>query len=190
MSDTTLSINLSKLGYTKKWVDNGLLTQEELNKQLEILKIGDDTNTEHYRYKTLSYFVDSKDNISDNELFNFLEIAINDTDTSMSSSAIVKLLEKDYLTDRQFERVSGSLSAFGDWTKKVIIKQKLVRRLKVEELTDKLFKESLLSSDKVVHTILLTLVEHDIDRLEALIRKAANSKIRNQAVQVWKKNYR
>jgi hypothetical protein len=190
MSDTTLLINLSKFGYTKKWFDNGLLTQEELNKQLEILKIADDTNTEHYRYKTLSDFVDSKNNISDSQLFNFLEIAINDIDTSMSSSAIVKLLEKDYLTDRQFERVSTSLTVFGDWTEKVIVRQKLVRRLKVEELTDKLFKESLVSADKVVHTILLSLVEHDIDRMEALIRKAANSKIRNQAVQLWKKNYR
>ncbi len=190
MSDTTLLINLSKLGYTKKWVDSGLLTQDKLYNQLELFKTGDDTNTEHYRYKTLTDFVENKDNISDIDLSNFLELTINDTDTSMSSSAIVKLLEKDYLTDKQFERVSASLSAFGDWTEKVIIRQKLVRRLKGEELTGKLFKESLLSGDKVVHTILLSLVEHDIVRLEALIRKAANSKIRNQAVQVWKKNYR
>ena len=190
MSDTTFLINLSRLGYTKQWVDSGLLTQDRLYNQLELLKTGDDTNAEHYRYKTLTDFVDSKDTISDIDLSNFLDVAKDDTDSAMSSSAIVRLLEKDYLTDKQFEKVSASLSAFGDWTGKVIVRQKLVRRLRAEDLTDKLFKESILSGDKVVHTILLSLVEHDIDRLEALIRKAANSKIRNQAVQIWRKNYR
>lgn len=187
MSDITLLINLSKLGYTRKWLDSGVLTKENLHDQLELFKTGGDTNTEHYRYKTLIDFIESKSIISDVDLSNFLEIAISDADASMSSSAMERFLKKDYLTDKQFKMLSASLSDFGDWTEKVIARQKLIRRLKAEELTEELFRESLLSNDKVIHTILLSLVEHEKNRLEALAKNAANSKIKNQAAQLLKK---
>jgi hypothetical protein len=100
-------------------------------------------------------------------------------------------LEKDYLNKEQFEKVSNILSAFGEWTEKVITRQVLLRNLKSSSMTEELFKESLIKGDSVVHAVLLQTVNNDKDKLLMLAEKGANIKIKNQASQLLKrKNFR
>jgi hypothetical protein len=68
MSDTTLLNNLAKLGYSKKWLENGVLTVVKLDEQLEKLYSSQDENLEHYRYNTLSEFIENRKRISNEEL--------------------------------------------------------------------------------------------------------------------------
>ena len=59
----------------------------------------------------------------------------------MAGAAAAELFNKVNLTDLQFEKLSKSIRHFGNWTKKVITRQKLLRKLKTNNLTDEFFKE-------------------------------------------------
>ncbi|WP_156039969.1 hypothetical protein [Aureispira sp. CCB-QB1] len=45
-------MDYKKLGYSKKWLEYGLLNESILKMQLDEFAKGGDANTEHYRYWT------------------------------------------------------------------------------------------------------------------------------------------
>ncbi|WP_420571726.1 hypothetical protein [Kordia sp.] len=119
---------LTKLGYTEKWIRFGLLDQDILTKQIISFQNGDDSNTEHFRYQTFINWLETKADVNDVEIQNFVELAVEDKDQLMAGSAIVQLLRHPEITDNQFKFISEKLSTFGSWTKKVIEREQLKRK--------------------------------------------------------------
>ena len=181
MIDKKLADKLSKIGYTNLWLDYGVLTIEYLIKQVQTFDNSDDQNTEHYRMNAFRHYLSSKNNLSDVEFDNYLELALKDNDVLMAGTAMADLFNKVDLTDLQFKKLSKSIRHFGDWTEKVITRQTLLRKLKTNNLTDELFKECITDGDSVIHEYILDLA--DFNQLQELVINGKNKKIRNIATE-------
>ena len=121
MDNTPIQNMLSRLDYSQKWLDCGLLTESMLTEQIKELDSGDDDNTEHYRYRTLTNYLNFQSSFDDPTLRNIIELLRNDPDKSMASSATILLLKSKGLTNEQFDTVADFLiTSFGHWTKKYI----------------------------------------------------------------------
>lgn len=118
MVDTTIQDKLLRLGYSRLWLDSGVLTNDQLEKQIEELDTGEDDNTEHYRYRAFTDYFNAQASFDDNALQQVLQLLQNDEDTTMAGAATANLLEKSGLTDEQFDTVAGFLQTFGNWTAK------------------------------------------------------------------------
>lgn len=127
MAEITLDTMLSQLGYSRKWIDNGILTETLLKQQLQEFNSGEDDNTEHYRFRTLTAFLQSITFKKERTLEGILEILEDDSDQSMASSVFMSLLKNEVLTNKQFEMVADSFKKFGEWTQKYIDKEKIKR---------------------------------------------------------------
>ncbi|MBK8089218.1 MAG: hypothetical protein IPK31_15465 [Chitinophagaceae bacterium] len=127
MAEITLDTMLSQLGYSRKWIDNGILTETLLKQQLQEFNSGEDDNTEHYRFRTLTAFLQSITFKKERTLEVILEILEEDSDQSMASSVFISLLKNEELTNKQFEMVADSFKKFGELTQKYIDKEKIKR---------------------------------------------------------------
>ena len=130
MKSKDLEAKLSKVDYQASWIKYGILTEKELDNQLQELSLGEDTNKEHYRYRTLSSYFKSKEVLSDVEIKQVVNLLRQDPDISMASSALITILKRPLLTDEQFELISETLKTFGNWTERHIEKQKIIRQKK------------------------------------------------------------
>jgi len=181
MTDKELIDRLSKIGYTKSWLDYDVLTIEYLNEQVKTFDNSNDQNKEHYRMNAFRHYLSLKNNLSDIEFDNYLELIFKDNDALMAGTAMADLFNKVNLTDFQFEKLSKSIRHFGHWTEKVITRQTLLRKLKTNNLTDKLFKECIKNGDSVIHEYMLDLA--DFNQLQELVIFGKNKKIRNIATE-------
>lgn len=120
MVGTTIQNKLSKLGYSQHWLDSGVLTINGLEEQIKELDLGNDYNTEHYRYQTLTNYFKSQSCFDTAILKRVLSLLQSDNDKTMAGSATVDLLRKSSLTDEQFNTVADVLQTFGGWTIKQI----------------------------------------------------------------------
>ncbi|MEJ8843430.1 hypothetical protein WG954_13660 [Lacibacter sp. H375] len=127
MTEIALDTMLSQLGYSRKWIDNGILTETLLKQQFQEFNLGEDDNTEHYRFRTLAAFLQASTFKKERILEGILEILENDSDQSMASSVFISLLENEMLTSKQFEMVADSFKKFGEWTQKYINEEKIKR---------------------------------------------------------------
>lgn len=133
-------MNTLKLGYTKKWLEYSFLNEEILAKQIVEFEKGDQQNAEHYRYTTFTKWLEGKKKLTNKEVNNYLELAKDDLDKRMSGSAIKDLFVSTKISDQQFEMIKNKLPQLGEWTKKLISREVLKRRINDEELTTELFK--------------------------------------------------
>lgn len=120
MVDTTIQDKLSRLGYSQFWLDSGVLTNEQLEEQIKQLDTGEDNNTEHYRYRTLTDYFSKQTSFEDDLLKEVLRLLQSDSDKTMAGSATLNLLKQSGLNDQQFGTVAGFLQTFGAWTTKQI----------------------------------------------------------------------
>lgn len=120
MVDTTIQGKLLRLGYSQRWLDSGVLTNNSLERQIKDLGLGEDDKTEHYRYRTLTHFFNAQTFFDNGVLEQILRLLENDNDKTMAGSATVELLRKLSLTDEQFDTVADFLQTFGDWTTKQV----------------------------------------------------------------------
>lgn len=132
---------IKELGYSPKWLDYGFLNKNILKSQIHEYGKGEDLNTEHYRYRTFLRFMESKESLSDLEIEHFVELASEDGDRAMAGSAVKMLFFSPILSEKQYQYVKSKLAGFGEWTKKVIVKQDLLKRLDSEGITFELFLE-------------------------------------------------
>jgi hypothetical protein len=112
------------LGYTQQWIDYGVLTNKQLQTQLAEFNSGADPHPEHFRYRTLYSYIDTRIAIKNEEVGNLLKLMIEDGDSTMASSAVLLLLKHAYITNEQFETVAKVLATYGDWTDKEISRQR------------------------------------------------------------------
>ena len=128
MITSDLHTKLALLEYSKSWIDAGILTEAELDGQLQELSTGEDANKEHYRYRTLMAYLKNNNALSDTQIEQIIGLLRRDTDEAMATSVLISLLKMQALSDRQFDLVKEALSAFGNWTEKYIDKQQAIRK--------------------------------------------------------------
>ena len=136
-------LTLYDLGYTDKWLKYGLLDEAALRKQLEEFERGDDQNSEHYRYGTLINWLRAKENISEEEVNYFTELAREDKDKLMAGSAVKELYNRFSVSDPLYELAKDQFSQFGNWTIKHIKGKELAHALKTSELSAELKEEAI-----------------------------------------------
>jgi hypothetical protein len=154
-------MKLEKLGYTPKWIKFKLLNETIFNEQLEELENMDkeeEKNIEHFRYYTFIHWLESKKSISDKEIENFLLLAHEDEHQLMAGSAVRSLFTSPIITDAQFEALKVQLAEFGDWTKKLIIREDLTKRMNKEALTFEFYQECLAYKNKFEDSRLLVAI--------------------------------
>jgi hypothetical protein len=123
-------LKLKLLGYSSDWIAAGILTESEFASQLQEFPSGEDTNKEHYRFRTLANYLRNNETLSDNQVKHIIRLLRKDVDKSMAGSALLKLLSMPALTDKQFALISSVLTSFGSWTEKQIEKQHAIRAKK------------------------------------------------------------
>ncbi|MEL6537672.1 MAG: hypothetical protein AAFQ98_19785, partial [Bacteroidota bacterium] len=106
-------MKLEELGYTEKWMEYGLLTEEALAQQYADLQNGVDHNTEHYRYGTFMSWLNQKTEFTDAEIEEFIELAMNDSDQLMAGSAVKVLFTHPGITKYQFSSPGSKLGKSG-----------------------------------------------------------------------------
>ncbi len=161
-------MDLSKLGYSSKWLKYGLLTKEKLDKQLEDFAKADVLNTEHYRYHSFNEWLNSKSKLSDEEVAAYLELAKEDEEPIMAGNALGILFSSTILSRKQFDYIKSRLPEFGTWTKKLILRVTLQKRVESEDITEDLYKECLDYKKKFKDNRLLISIINVTDNQEIL----------------------
>jgi len=161
-------MKLSSLGYTSNWIKFKLLDETLFNEQMEEFKNGNDQSTEQFRYYTFVKWLDSKKEISDQDIDNYLSLAHEDEDQQMAGSAVRVLFTSNIITDEQFNVLKGALANFGDWTKKVIQQEVLKRRLNKEILTFDLYRDCLTYKNDYADSRLLVNIINQTENEEIL----------------------
>lgn len=134
-------MDLDILGYDEKWVSRGLLTEELLLEQIAEFE-KDGTAPEQFRYRSFQHWLTSKESFTNKEVAQFIKTARSDKDQSMAGLAVTNLFLSPKLSSEQFELMCNKLPGFGAWTRKLIIREVLSRRIATEEIDEELFLES------------------------------------------------
>lgn len=179
MNDQELNEHLSIIGYSAKWLEYGLLTQDLLSNQIHTFQNTEDKSSEHYRYTAFRNYLAAKDSLTDKEFANYSELALSDQDRVMGGAALIDLFTKNCLSDNQFDKLIAHMKDLGEWTKNTAIRQTFLRKLKQEQLTDELFGECLEQGDAVVQEYLLGIANHE--QISALAITGRTRKIRTMA---------
>lgn len=181
MSNKSLVLNYSDL-----WFKFGFLTEKELDEQIKIFEKGEDTSTEHYRYKSFRKFLSSRKKFTEDEIDKYLQLAKIDEDEIMAGAAIVGLLSHRELSDHQFEKVCAALQLFGNWTEKIILRETLYRKFNKAIHNKEIFKEEVFSEflnkgNGDVHRVLIWYANKA--QMELIAEKGATKAVRNIAKQ-------
>ena len=129
-----------KLGYSEKWLEYEFITEAILSNQITVFEKSDDITADQFRFASFQNWLDGKEKLSDKEISNYLELALDDKDKLMAGSAVRDLFVSPKISERQFGIIKGKLPQFGDWTKKLITREVLSKRLNNEDLDAELFK--------------------------------------------------
>lgn len=157
-------MELRTLGYTPNWVDFNLLTEELLTAQLAEFAVDETKNPEHYRYYTFVNWVDSKTKLTAKEIDQFLKLARADEDQLMAGSAVRYLFSSPVLSEKQFEGLKPKLALFGDWTKKLIERESLARKIRIGEINAEVYLASLAYKQKYDdNRLLVQIIEKTTD---------------------------
>jgi hypothetical protein len=136
-------MQLASLGYTDKWIEYNFLDKKTFDLQLKAFEQAEDKNTANFRYRTFINWLQAKSRLSNQEIEHFLELAMEDTDKLMAGNAIKELFTSSVISEGQFKSLTLKLPEFGDWTKKLITREVLGKRLDAEEITKELYQECL-----------------------------------------------
>lgn len=166
-------MKLEDLGYSKKWIDYGLLTIETLRKQFSEFQKGD-RNREHYRYATFVNWLNEKIGFSDLEIKQFIELAVEDSNQLMAGSAIKNLFIHSKISTAQSELIKNVLPEFGPWTNQFIQREELKKRVESENLTEELIKKCIDHREKFKENILIELIIKKSDKIETIAQFAQN----------------
>ncbi len=172
------------MGYTEKWVDYGFLTEEILINQFSEFQKGDSKNAEHYRYGTFKYWLDPKNQFTNLEIEQFIELALEDSDQFMAGSALKELFTHPDISDHQFNLIKKELSKFGDWAIKLIQREELKKKIEREPLTKELVQACINHRQVFNENVLIELIidkANGIEIVHQFTEKEFGQRIRNLA---------
>ena len=155
-----------ELNYSDKWIEFGFLDEETIKNQLEKFNSGIDDNLEHYRYASFLSWLEKKERLTNREIQNYIELAIEDSHKSMAGSAVKHLFESKKLEEHQYEYVKKRFSEFGEWTKKLISRQDLKKEIEHNSISRDLIEMYLVHNQKFKDNELIDLLLEKLEDVE------------------------
>lgn len=122
-------VDVRGLGYSKKWLDYGFITEEAYLEQLQESKKSKDKELSEFRLESFNNWLSAQKALNVTEIEQFLELAKEDKDPLMAGTALKSLFVSEILSENQFKFLKRKLPEFGDWTKKFIAFTDLNKRL-------------------------------------------------------------
>ncbi len=177
---------LRELGYTREWLEAGVVGAECLRRQYEEYLHSGDKNQEHYRAAAFDQFLQNKDSLSDAELEAILHLRDEGPDgCDLSQGRILGLLHSPLLlSDEQHDKLSKYFLSIEPGFEKQYVRFRVARRMWSEGLTDEVCEDIKASSDPVLHKGMLEHEEVDRNHLLWLEELGGNKAIRNRARQM------
>ena len=117
-------------GYTTKWIEYGFIDQSILDTQIAEFNNGKEKPTEEFRSNLFDKWLSDHKTVTNKQIEEYLELALEDSAKVMAGNAVRKLFTSDRITDEQFDFIAERLPQFGDWTTKLITRERLSKRLK------------------------------------------------------------
>jgi hypothetical protein len=111
-------MSLAKLGYSKNWVKFKFITKEIVEDQTNEFKLSEDPTAELLRFDSFMNWIESRNSFTQDEIDQFLVLALEDEDPLMAGAAVRELFSSPDLSDELFNYMITRLPEFGDWTKK------------------------------------------------------------------------
>jgi len=126
----------------------------------------------------------SKENLTNQEIENFIELALEDQHELMAGSAVKELFTFPQITANQFDLVKQQLPKFGDWTTKLISRETLKKKIQNESLTHDLIRECVEHTKEFKENVLVVLIINETENSEFVTQFTTDDygkKIRNLA---------
>ena len=181
---TRLTESVKTLRYHPKWVEYGLIAEEFFCLQYARFLASDDKNTEHYRYAAFQSLLAKSEQLTDEELERYVELARLDEDQFMSTAALIDLIHWPGLATEQFERLRIHPKLDDPILHKAHRRRALSRELsRAPALTEAQFEVIFSSGDSAVQRDLVERRDLSITQLRKLREGGANRAIRNIAKQ-------
>lgn len=178
----TVSSLLAELCYAPQWREYGFLSDDFLHEQVAEYRRGEDTHTEHYRWRAFLAFLDAHDSLTDTQLRQYVELAL--LDDVLTANAIIQLTAWGNLTDEQLADLQDNAALQRPDVQKRVTRAILLRALRAHEITDTIAATSIASGDREVHAALLSVPGVSYQHLIALSERGANKAIRAAATQL------
>lgn len=112
------------LGFTKEWINSGILNAETLERFLKEYSEGLDRDTEHYRWRAFESFMRGKPSIDETTARSLYQLGENDLDVLMGGSMMATVLKHP---DCPFELLKKAADSDREFLKKIATEQLLKR---------------------------------------------------------------
>jgi hypothetical protein len=173
---------MQRLGYNQAWLEAGIITEDLLEQQWQVLTHSDDQNAEHYRHAAFLGYLQTVNSVSDHQLERVLALQDGD-DRDLRISRITALIQSELLSDAQLE--SQRWREFQIPTiQKSLVRSRRRSRLERYGLTEDIFAEIQKSEDARVHEHLLARADLKREHVIWLSQFGKTKAIRNRAVQM------
>jgi hypothetical protein len=96
------------LEFNQDWVELGIITPEKLKRLEAEWAKGEDTNTEHYRWRAFLDFMESKGVLDENTAKALYNLGANDPDWAMGGSIMAEILRRKDCPNDLLERAAKS----------------------------------------------------------------------------------
>lgn len=172
------------LGYDRRWLGFGLISEDLLRAQEKTYDSSGDHNVEHYQHAAFQDWFASRDAVSDQDLATFLDIVESLEPARIDTQMPLHVLAKySGLSDSQLELLSHHRLFTSPSLAKQVRRTTLMRDLQPGRQSPAVFKACVESRDSWVHERLLTVQGLPREFLERLAVEGANRAIRNVASQ-------
>ncbi len=181
---------LRRFGYTKPWLDSGVITPEILARQIEArdsdAEERDREGYEHYRFRALSAYLGGRNALADGELAALLAVAeeerLSPRSDKLHNVVYVELIGHPGLTDAQFDKISEEWH--GEAFQRAVRRHRLLRGLRQGNREAGFIGRCLHDGDTVVHRQLLVLDCMNLSQLTWLAQNAVKEIRRDAQVRL------
>jgi hypothetical protein len=173
---------LRRLGYSKEWIEWGILSEVQLASQYKEYLVSDDQHAEHYRHRGFADYLASKVSLTDREIDLVFRLKDAGTD-NLCGSRIIHLMKSGLLTDEQLESLAVHPEVLEIPIKEVYDRVRLIRSLEHMD-ADAGFERLTEVADSWVHRRFLDLPNIKRAHVEWLSQNGCSRSIRNLAKQL------
>lgn len=166
-------------GYTEKWLDYGVITEEQLVADLEMFQKNPyEYNKEYYRSGHLYRYLDALESITDLQIEQVLELSWEDEDSGFVD---LYLLKHQILNDEQFKKLAIALFEEESVSKQLIRTLSLRRRFRKEGAIQSVIDDALSRKDTRIQQELLEQYQLSTNTLKQFIEQGSSKAVRGFA---------
>lgn len=176
---------LQELGYTKSWLDLGIVSEDLARQQYAEYCTSDDQHQEHYRHKAFSLFLGRTPSVSDelvDDIF-LLEDDGPDGHDLAAQRAIDLIISRKLSDEQHFKLVERHPEVLEPPIRKLYLRESLSRKIRATGL-DANFQEIQLFRDSGIQWAILDRPDLSKSHVEWLATAGSNKVIRNRAAEL------